>query len=192
MIKAVINLEAPRAHAYSVLADFANYKQWLPGCVESKVTATSGSSVDMEITIQSMKTMTMGLRYELQPDQLLNYRMTKGKDLKAYSGSWRLMDSADGSGTVVMGEMEMDAGGVPAFMLARMAKKAVDAASEALKKRVRMVPLAQPKPGIAAAAPAKVAPRRRLKRVLHVMKVPGGYRVWMLGEAFFLQDRALR
>ncbi|HEV8132009.1 MAG TPA: SRPBCC family protein [Acidobacteriota bacterium] len=192
MIKAVLNVEAPRQHVYSILTDFSHYSQWLPGCVESKVVSSSGNTVDMEVTVTGIKTMTMGLRYEMQPDQFLNFRMIKGKELKAYSGSWKLMDSADGSGTVVMGEMEMEAS-VPAFMLNRMAKKAIDDAGEALKKRARLLPAPPAKaPAPAEILPGVVAPKarpRRSKRVLHVMRIPGGYRVWVMGEAFFLQDK---
>lgn len=193
MIKSVINVEAPRPHVFFILTDFISYKEWLPGCVASKVTSTRGTTVETEITIQSIKTMTMGLRFDLQADQFLNFNMVTGKDLKAYSGSWRLMDSADGAGTVVMGEMDMDAGAmVPKFMVARMAKKSIDETGEALKKRVRIIPPRAPKPALTpaeAAAAAVKMPVRRSKRVLHVMKVPDGYRVWMMGETYFLRDR---
>lgn len=193
MIKVVIDVEAPRQHVYSILTNFPRYTEWVPGCVQSKVISTGENTVETEFTLSGIKTMTLGLRYEIQPDQFLSYRMIKGKDLKAYSGSWKLLDSADGSGTVVMCEMDMDAA-VPAFMLARMAKKGIDDLSEALKKRARAVPVeaakmavpAAPAPGVEA---AKAPKRRRSKRVLHVMKIPGGYRVWIMGEAFFLQDK---
>lgn len=191
MIKSVINVEAPRPHVFAILSDFARYKEWLPGCVESKVVSTSGRRVDTEVTISSVKTMTMGLQFEVQPDQFMNFKMTEGKDLKAYNGSWRLMDSADGTGTVVMGEMEMDAGAmVPKFMVSRMAKKSIDDTGEALRKRVRVVPPPAPKL-VAPGQPLQpVTAPRRSKRILHLMKVPGGYRVWFMGETHFFREHS--
>lgn len=40
MIKAVINLEAPREHVFSILIDYPRYKQWLPGCEQSDVVSS--------------------------------------------------------------------------------------------------------------------------------------------------------
>ncbi|MBI2821143.1 MAG: SRPBCC family protein [Acidobacteria bacterium] len=186
MIKSVMNIEAPRPHVYAILADFSRYNEWLPGCVRSKIVSDSANTVETEFTLSGIKTMTLGLRYLLEPNEHLNYRLVKGKDLKTYEGSWRLMDSADGSGTVVVGEMEMDVGGVPAFVLARMAKKAIDDVREALRKRARELPVAPPV-GTAAAAAAVAPPPRKHKRILHVMRIGGGYRVWMMGETYFLR-----
>ncbi|HWP84969.1 MAG TPA: SRPBCC family protein, partial [Terriglobia bacterium] len=110
MIKAVINVPAPRTQVFSVLCDYPNYHRWIPGCERCTITASSGNTADTEIVISSMKRIELGVRFEAQPTQALSFRMTKGKDLKAYSGTYRLMDSTDGSGTVVIAEMEIDAG----------------------------------------------------------------------------------
>lgn len=193
MIKSVINIESPRPHVYAVLADFAKYQEWLPGCVESKVISETARLVETEMTLQTMKRMTMGLRFEFQANEYLGFKMTRSEDLKVYEGSWRLLDAADGSGTVVMGEMEMDAGSmVPKFMLARMAKKSIGETVEALKRRVQMVPVSlapEAEPDVRAAS---MAGPRRSKRLLHVMRVPAGYRVWLMGETFFLDGHPRR
>jgi carbon monoxide dehydrogenase subunit G len=187
MIKAVINVESPRSHVFSILTDYARYKEWLPGCEQSNVISLSGSTADTEIVISSMKKMKLGLRFEAHPTQALNFRMISGKDIKAYSGSYRLMDSADGRGTVVIAEMEIDAGAmVPRFMVDRVAKKSVDETGIALQKYVRSLPV---QPG-AAQVPGKgrEARPRRAKRVMQIVRTSTGYRVWMMGNTYFVKS----
>ena len=182
MIKTVINVEAPRPQVFSVLTDYPRYKDWLPGCEQSNVLTSSGNAVDTEIVINSMKKMKLGLRFDAQPTQALNFRMVSGKDIKAYAGCYRLMDSADGKGTVIIAELEIDAGPMaPRFLVDRMAKKAVDETGSALKKYVRTLPAMAP------AAPAKAAPvgkPRRSRRILAVLKTPAGDTVWYMGRSF--------
>ncbi len=190
MIKAVINIEAPRDHVYQILTDYPLYKKWLPGCEKCDVTATSGNTTDTNIVVNSMKKMKMGLRFEAQPTQLLNFRMVSGTDLKAYSGSYRLMDSADGKGTVVIAEMEIDAS-VPKFMLDRVAKKSIEETGNSLKQYARSVPV-QAATSARAAAPSRPAEvrRRRAKRILQVLKTADGYSVWMMGETYKVKSHA--
>ena len=186
MIKAVINVEAPRPQVFTVLTDYPRYKDWLPGCEQSSVLSGSGAAVDTEIVINSMKKMTLGLRFEAQPTQLLNFRMVSGKDIKAYNGSYRLMDSADGKGTVVIAELELDAGPLaPRFLVDRMAKKAIDETGVALRKYIQKMPAA------AVAAPAAAAPARvrHARRILQVVKIAEGHRVWYRGQTFTLKAR---
>jgi len=186
MIKAVINVEAPREHVYSILTDYAQYKKWLPGCEESTLVSSSGNTADTKIVINSMKKMTLGLRFEAQPTQALSFRMVSGKDMKSYVGSYRLMDSADGKGTVLITEMEIDAGAmVPKFMVDRIAKKSIDDTGNSLKQYARSLPVTTV-PGAKAAGPSKPAEgrRRRAKRILQIVKTPRGYRVWMMGETY--------
>jgi len=141
MIKVVIPIEAPRPHVFSVFTDYARYKEWLPGCEQSNVLSRSGSSTDVEIVFKMMKTVKLGLRFDAQADRILDFRMTTGTDLKAYAGSYRLMDSADGNATVVIAELEIDAGPfAPRFMVNRMAKSALEDSGRALKKHIQTVP----------------------------------------------------
>jgi carbon monoxide dehydrogenase subunit G len=186
MIKAVINIQAPRHHVFQILTDYPNYKSWLPGCEASNVLTTSGNSADTEVTINSMKKMKIGLRFDAVPTQTLNFKMVSGKDLKGYEGAYRLMDSADGKGTVVIAEMLIDAGAmVPKFMVDRVAKKSIDDTGEALKKFVSRVPVSAAPVAQAAPVPqAAAARRRRTRRVLQVTKTPSGYSVWLEGSTF--------
>ena len=186
MIKTVLNVEAPRQQVFSILTDYPRYKDWLPGCESSRVVSTTASSTDTEIVIASMKKMTLGLRFEAGSDQVLSFRMTSGKDLKAYSGSYRLMEAADGRGTVLISEMEIDAGAmVPRFMVDRMAKKSIDDTGNALKKHIRAMPAPAVAPAAKPAAPAAAAPRaRRAKRIVQVVRTEQGYRLWLMGQTY--------
>ena len=192
MIKAVINLEAPREHVYQILTDYPGYKNWLPGCEKCTVLSSSGNASDTEIVVNSMKKMTLGLRFEGQLNQALNFRLLRSKDIRAYSGSYRLMDSADGKGTVVVAEMEIDAGAmVPKFMVDRIAKKSIDETGASLRRYALKAPMKAAAPAVKAAAPGEVAVKaRRAKRILYVVRIQGGYRVWMMGESYILKDKA--
>jgi hypothetical protein len=63
------------------------------------------------------------------------------------------MDSADGGGTVMIAELEIDAGAMaPKFLVDRMVKKALDETGNALKKYVKSMPAQQRAPERAAQA----------------------------------------
>jgi hypothetical protein len=105
------------------------------------------------------------------------------------------MNASDGAGTVVMGEMEMDAGSlVPKFMVGKIMEKSLGQTAEALKQRVITAPpgpvfevaeaVAAPSAPGAAAAVAQVVPVRR-KRMVHVIQSGNGYRVWLMGKTRF-------
>src|SRR3990167_1552026 len=137
MIKAVIHVDAPREQVYALLTDYPSYREWVPGCEKCNVVSSSGNSSDTQIVISSMKRIELGVRFEGQPGHSLNFRMVNGKDLKAYAGTYRLMDATDGKGTVVIAELEIDVGMmVPKFMVDRMTKKMIDDTGNALRKHM--------------------------------------------------------
>ncbi|MBI4479553.1 MAG: SRPBCC family protein [Acidobacteria bacterium] len=188
MIKAVINVTAPRQQVFSILSDYPNYKHWVPGCERCNVTSASGNTSDTEITISSMKRIELGVRFEAQPGHALIFRMTKGKDLKAYSGTYRLMDSTDGTGTVVIAELEIDVGMmVPKFMVDKMTRKMMDDTGVALRKYIASAP-APARAAAPAARPAAAAKRRRARKILRITKTAAGYNVWLMGETFAVQN----
>ncbi len=180
MIKAVINVPAPRAAVFQVLSDFPRYKEWVPGCEACSVNSQSGSTTETTITINSMKRIELGLRFDAQPDTALAFKMIKGKDLKAYSGTYRLMDAADGMGTVVIAELEIDVGMMaPRFMVDKITRKMMDDTGVAIRAHIQKMgiqaaPVAKP-----AAAPTR---RHRARRLLRVTKTSAGYSVWLMGE----------
>ena len=185
MIKAVFNIEAPREHVFSVFVDYPAYKSWIPGCESCAITASNGDSTDTEIVVNSMKRLTLGLRFEAVPAQVLSFRMISGKDIKAYSGAYRLMDSADGQGTVVIAELEIDAGPMaPKFLVDRMVKKTLEDTGNSLKKYVKEMPAKAPVAAAAVPRAAASTRKRKARRVLRVTKTAGGNRVWYAGQEF--------
>ena len=190
MIKAVINVEAPSQHVFNILTDFPGYKNWVPGCEKCTITSQTGTVTNADIIVSSMKRIEMGLRFEASPPQALSFRMTKGKDMKAYSGTYRLMPAADGKGTVVIAELEIDAGFmVPKFMVDKISRKMIDDTGVALRKHAATlhVPasIAATQVKKEAAAPARLV---RAKRILRVTKTSDGYRIWLRGETFTVKS----
>jgi coenzyme Q-binding protein COQ10 len=202
LTKSVFQIDAPKDRLFEIIADFNRWSEWFPSCREAKIVTDKGSSLQVEITLASVKTITMGLEFDLTPTQLINFRKYSGKDVKEYAGSFRLMNASDGAGTVVMGEMEMDAGAmVPKFMVGKIMEKSLAQTAEALKQRVHTAPVTSkyaaaegaaatpagvaPGPG-AAGAPGPPLPARR-KRMVHVIQSGTGYRVWLNGKTHFYE-----
>jgi carbon monoxide dehydrogenase subunit G len=197
LTKAVFQIDAPKDRLFSIIADFPRWPEWFPGCKVAQVVTDKGNMKQVELTLASLKTITLGLEFDLTPTQLINFRQYSGKDVKDYAGSFRLMNASDGAGTVVMGEMEMDAGAIaPKFLVAKMMAKSLGQTAEALKARVNTAPpgpvfetaeavAAPAAPGAAGVvAPAQVVPVRR-KRMVHVIQSGNGYRVWLMGKTHF-------
>ena len=185
MIRTVINVDAPRRHVFSVLTDYAGYRNWVPGCTQCAVISQSGNSAETQIVVSSMKRIEMALRFEAQPIQSLSFRMVKGRDVKAYSGTYRLMDASDGKGTVLIAELDIDAGMmVPRFMVDRISKKMIDDTGVALRKHMQSVRL----PTTATAlAPARASRPRRARRLLRITKTAAGYQIWLQGETYLVK-----
>jgi carbon monoxide dehydrogenase subunit G len=196
LTKSVFQIDATKDRLFGIISDFNRWSEWFPGCKEAKIVNDKGNTKQVELTLASVKTITMGLEFDLTPTQLINFRKYSGKDVKDYCGSFRLMNASDGAGTVVMGEMEMDAGAmVPKFMVGRIMEKSLAQTAEALKQRVHTAPpgpkfdeaetvAAVPGAGPAAPGAAPAAPVRR-KRMVHVIQSGEGYRVWLMGKTRF-------
>jgi hypothetical protein len=133
-----------------------------------------------------MKRLELGLRFECEPTQSVRFRMTRGKDIKGYSGNYKLMDSADRKGTVLMAELEIDGGFLaPKFIVDRVATQALRDTGEALKLYVRSL-AKQPSP--VSASPVADQGKRRYKRILSVVGTPSGYRMQLFGKSFQIED----
>lgn len=192
MTKSVFQIDAPKDRLYGIISDFARWGEWFPNCKETKIVSEKGNSKQVEVTLAIVKTITMGLEFDLTPTQLINFRKYSGKDVKDYIGSFRLMNASDGAGTVVMGEMELDAGAMaPKFLVNRMMEKSLAQTAEALKQRIHTAP---PTPVFETGEPVAIAgatvsssqkaPARR-KRMVHVIQSGEGYRVWLMGKTRF-------
>ena len=189
MVKSVAQVSNARALVFSILTDYASYPSWVPGCESCTVQSANGNISTIEIVLNSMKKITLGLRFDAAPDQLLKFEMVSGKDVKSYSGSYKLMNATDGSGTVVVTELELDAGPMaPKFMVDRMLKKTLEATGLALGQYAAKVAARQPASEVAAAPIAVGAPRkkrfRQSKCLLRVYRSETGERIWYGGQVF--------
>jgi ribosome-associated toxin RatA of RatAB toxin-antitoxin module len=190
LTKSVFQIDASKDRLFEIIADFNRWSEWFPSCKEAKIVTDKGATVQVELTLASVKTITMGLEFDLTPTQLINFRKYSGKDVKEYAGSFRLMNASDGAGTVVMGEMEMDAGSmVPKFMVGKIMEKSLAHTAPVTSKYASAeVAAAAPAGGVPGAAPgvgaAQPLPVRR-KRMVHVLQSADGYRVWVMGRTHF-------
>lgn len=183
MIRAVLHIQATRQQVFSVLTDYPRYTEWVPGCERCRVVSTKGTSVDTEIILSLFRKGQIGMRFDSEPVNAVNFRMTSGKDVKSYTGSYRLMDAADGNGTIVFAEWDLDlASPLPRFMVDHAAKKSLDEAGSSLKRYVQE--RCSQSGATPAPSPDSQNVPRRAKRILQVMKTPGGYHVWLFGKVF--------
>ena len=184
MIKTVIKVAASREDVFKALIDLANYARWVPGCERCEIVKASGNTTDVEVSMNSMKHLELGLRFEWEPTQSVRFRMTHGKEIKGYSGTYRLMDSADRKGTVLIAELEIDGGFLaPKFIVDRVATKVLEDTGEALKKYIQSIGRQT-----AAAAPGSGSEvrKKRDKRIVRVVSTPAGYSLWLYGKKFFI------
>lgn len=180
MIKSVIHIGFPREHVYDVLSNFAAYREWLPGCTRSVIVASEGRMTDVDTTVEGMKNVTMEVRFEEDPGERVRFHMTKGTDLKTYFGEHRLLDAANGNGTVVVTEVEMDAGAmIPKFVWDRLARSVVEEMGAALGERVKAFST-----GAVAGRSNRGEPKTRRRRILQIANTLSGPRIWYLGKVY--------
>ncbi len=141
MTDSVFEIASSRSHVFGILTDFAGYQDWMPGCRSSKVVSSEGLVTDADVTLVSLRTLKMRLRFRIQDDRVLHFRMVRGRQMKSYFGSWHLMDSSDGAGTVVRGQMEINPGGlIPRFVTDHFVRRAIDETAVALRRRAEQIP----------------------------------------------------
>jgi hypothetical protein len=181
MIKSVLNLDAARGLTYRILTDYAAYSSWVPGCSRSTVLSSDGTRAQTELVLAGMKTVTVVLAFDAAENLGIRFELVRSADLKDYRGEYRLMDAANGKGTVLISEVEMDAGTmVPRFMLDRMIRKALEDMGKALQARVKTV---QAEPAIPE-GPAHGSHLNRPRRLLQIANTASGIRIWYLGRLY--------
>lgn len=185
MNKAVTKIPAPREQVFATLVKYTEYPLWVPGCRRLNVVASSGNQTDVEIVQAAMKTITAVLRFQADPPAGVRFEMIKGRDFKSYAGQHRLMEAA-GGGTVIMTEIEMDAGFmVPRFLLEDKIRQFLEEFGKGLEKRVAAA--AQVSSTVATQAPAA---RRRIRRLLRITRTAAGMRIWHLGKILNVPEEA--
>jgi len=186
MVKVVNQIDSVRPVVFGVLTDFEKYPTWVPGCEKVVVTSRTETVTNLDITLNSMKKLTLSLKFECEPDVLIKFEMTAAADVKAYFGSYRLMNSEGNNGTVLVTELELDAGPMaPKFMVDRILKKSLEDSGNALRKyaKTRPVPVTdaapEPEPAVVSKKP------KRSRCLLRVVKTDSGEeQVWYGGKTF--------
>ena len=126
----------------------------------------------------------MSLRFDAEPDQLLKFELVSSKDVKGYTGSYKLMNATDG-GVVLIAELELDAGAMaPKFMVDRMLKSSLEQMGDAIRKHAKTMPLPVAAPSVKEAKPAGKQKPKRPKCLLRVVKTDAGERIWYGGKMY--------
>ncbi len=180
MIRHTVFIPAPRQLVFSVLTGYARYVDWLPGCERCSVVAVKGISTHTQIVVNMARKLQLDLRFDAESDNLLRFELTNTKELKTYAGSYRLVDAADGTGTVMFTELDVEVRQSGRLLTDGVARKAVQEAGVALHNYIGKMP--RPKESAATAEPVKPAAHRRARRVLQIVKEPAGYRIWFMGN----------
>jgi uncharacterized protein YndB with AHSA1/START domain len=185
MIRKTIYIPVSRERLFSVLLAFDKYPEWTPGFERCTVLAAEGSATTVEMVVKGARRIRLEVRYDAQPCESLQFRMTGGNDVKAYSGMYRLAAAADGKGTVLFAELELEVNAMPRFLSDSFAKNQLDKAAAALKQHVgKLFPAGRDSKPVEAVGAARRSPSRRGRRLLQIVKAPRGFRVWFMGETF--------
>jgi hypothetical protein len=181
MIRKTIYIPVSRERLFSVLMAFDKYPEWTPGFERCAVLSTDGPATIVEMVVKAARRIR--LRYDAQPCELLEFRMTGGNDVKTYSGMYRLAAAADGKGTVLFAELELEVNSMPRFLSDSFAKSSLDKAAVALKEYVgKLSTAARDSAPAEAVGTARPAPSRRARRLLQIVKGSRGCRIWFMGE----------
>jgi ribosome-associated toxin RatA of RatAB toxin-antitoxin module len=188
VFKTTIYIPASRERVFSAMTDYERYPKWAPGCEDCTILSCRGSITTIEMVVNSMRKVRLGLRLEAEQNQLLEFELTSSKDLRKYSGFYRFVTAADGKGTVMFAEMDMEVSSMPRFVTDTMAKRALAQLCTAFKTYVEKLPAAESggagSSQLQTAGPAPPTAPRRARRLMQIVKGPAGYRVWFLREAF--------
>lgn len=189
MVKSTAQITGDKAITYAILTDFNKYIEWYPECLLCEVISTSGTTVDVNLTLGGMKIAKMVLRYDCQPDSI-TYDMVSSRDLKGFKGSYRMVDGGGGSHTLNM-EVDLSAS-VPKFITDRMMKTSLETQGKQVQARnTRFAAAGQPAVAAATSAPtsapvatAGAARARRPRCLLRVRKSGAEVNIWYAGAEF--------
>jgi uncharacterized protein YndB with AHSA1/START domain len=183
MLKNTIYIPASCEQVYAALTAFDSYPEWTPNCERCTVLSSAGSTTTVEILMNATRKIRLSVRFEGEPHQLLQFEMVGGKELRKYAGVYRLVKAADGKGTVLFTEFDIEVASMPRFLTDGRAKKSLDEAALNLKRFVEKHRGPEEAAHTRVAAPPPAAPRRA-RRLLQIVRGPKNYRVWFMGEAF--------
>lgn len=184
MIRTVVNIPAPPRHVFSILTDVNAYQNWMPGCIHSRTLESDDSMIVAEIILKTLRRLRFNLRFKIQNQHTLLFQLLEGSDFKRYEGSWQTLWSSDQTGTVVIGQVDIDAGYVaPGFIANSLVRTSMNDTGRALSKRALEVPRSE----TSAEQERILDDSEQRERILHIMKLDKGYRVWCLGQTQFIK-----
>ena len=143
--------------------------------------STSGTTVDVNLTLGGMKVAKMVLRYDCQPDSI-TYDMVSSNDLKGFKGSYRIVDGGAGSHTLNM-EVDLSAS-VPKFITDRMMKTSLETQGKQVQARNTRFSAATSAPTSAPVATGGAARASRPRCLLRVRKSGADVHIWYAGAEF--------
>lgn len=189
MVKGAIYLAAPRRQVFGTLIGYGKWEEWVPGCEKCTVASAQGPTSHVELVIGLARKLKMRLRYDAEPDSVLRFQLIAANDtIKTYAGLYRLVDAED-KGTILFAELDLEVRGMPRFLTDGFAKKSLDKTAKALKSYLaRVIPAQSAQPTAARLVPAASLPQRRPRRLLQVVKQPGGYRIQLMGQVVTLKN----
>ena len=188
MVKSTAQITGDKAITYAILTDFNKYIEWYPECLFCEIISTSGTTVDVNLTLGGMKVAKMVLRYDCQPDSI-TYDMVSSNDLKGFKGSYKIIDGGAGTHTLNM-EVDLSAS-VPKFITDRMMKNSLETQGKQVQQRNTRFAAAGPAASAAVtgspSTPAATAPAARARRprcLLRVRKSGADVNIWYAGSEF--------
>ncbi|MCU1330359.1 MAG: hypothetical protein JWN34_5729 [Bryobacterales bacterium] len=134
MVQVVNQVGSPRPVVFGVLTDFENYPAWVPDCEQAVITSKDENVTNVDITMNGMKKVTLSVQFQCEKDEFIRFQLAgQSSDVKTYSGTYRLRNAEGDGGTVVVAELDVDAGLlVPQMLVDSMVKKSLKESGSAL------------------------------------------------------------
>ncbi len=185
MISNTMYIPASRERVFSALTAYPSYPEWVPNCEHCTVLSSSGSSTIVEMVMNATRRIRIRVRFDGVTGQALQFELVSGKELKRYSGTYRLVTAEDGSGTVLFSDVDLEVASVPRFLTDGPAKKALDKGAVSLKKFVEKFAWAE---GSAPPLPPRPRTPLRARRLLQIVKLKQNYRFWFMGQSITVKS----
>jgi Polyketide cyclase / dehydrase and lipid transport len=135
-----IEIEASAAEIMSVIADFDRYPEWT-GAIKRADVVEAGADgrarkVDFELEALGYTERYQNV-YEWIGAERVEWKLSKGRLMRAQHGSYTLEEDPDGFGTLVTYELSVDLNlPLPATVRRKAERMIIDAALHELKRRV--------------------------------------------------------
>ncbi|MEX0621293.1 MAG: SRPBCC family protein [Solirubrobacterales bacterium] len=113
-----VEVDAPTARCYEIIADLENTPKWQETMVSAEVLKKDSEGRAALVEIKSdakVRTVTSRIAFEYQPETGMTWEQKKG-DMKWLTGSWKLEDLGDGRTRATYG-LEADSGRMLGLLL---------------------------------------------------------------------------